>query len=118
MMLMTTNDNPGAAFSPAIRAEMKTPFFDTWSSIANLYKDVLQANTQQLLTSSATIIQDHTTRAFMDAVKACAEALAKNMIVVQQQSLIRFADANQKAMGTFSHALMAVWMGKASVPRR
>jgi hypothetical protein len=112
MMMLTTNVNPGSAFAPETQVSTQMPFFDAWSSIAGLYKDVVQVNTQQLLTSSANIVQEHTTRAFMDASKACAEALAKNMMAVQQQSLIRFADANQKAMGTFSRAFMAAWMGK------
>jgi hypothetical protein len=113
MMMLTTNVNPGTTFAPAIQASMQMPFFDTWSSVAGLYKDAMQVNTQQLLTSSSAIIQEHATRAFMEASKACAEALAKNMMVVQQQSLIRFADANQKAMGTIGRAFTAAWMGMA-----
>jgi hypothetical protein len=88
-----------------------TPFFTTWSSVTGLYKDAMQANTQQLLQSSASIIQEHTLRAFIAASQACADALAKNALVVQQQSLGRFVDANQKAVGVMGKAFTQAWMG-------
>ena len=87
------------------------PFFDTWSSVAGLYRDAMQANTQQLAQSSASIIQEHTLRAFVAASKACADALAKNALAVQQQSLGRFVDANQKAVGVMGKAFTQAWLG-------
>lgn len=87
------------------------PFFESWSNVAGLYRDAMQANTQQLLQSSASIIQEHTLRAFIAASKACADALAKNALAVQQQSLERFVDANQKAAGVMGQAFTQAWMG-------
>lgn len=87
------------------------PFLDTWSSVTGLYRDAMQANTQQLLQSSAAIIQEHTLRALISASKACADALAKNAVAVQQASLGRFVDANQKAVGVMGQAFTQAWLG-------
>jgi hypothetical protein len=106
-MLMTTNVNPGAAFASAV----PPPLFDAWSGIAGLYRDAMESSAQQLILSSANIIQQHTLRAFMDASSACAEALAKNAVSVQQKSMVRFADANQKAMNMMGLAFMNAWTG-------
>jgi hypothetical protein len=106
-MMLTTSVNPGTAFTGAVPA----PMFDAWSGIANLYRDAMESSAQQLLLSSARIIQEHTLRAFMDASRACADALAKNAMEVQQQSMGRFADANQKAMTMMGSAVMTAWMG-------
>jgi hydrogenase maturation factor HypF (carbamoyltransferase family) len=105
--MLTLNAKPNAAF-PTVTL---TPFIDTWSNVANLYRDTARANTQQLMLSSARIIQEHTLRAFMDASQACADALAKNAMSVQQQSMGRFLDANQKAMGVMGQAFTQAWMG-------
>jgi hypothetical protein len=72
----------------------------------------MQASMQQLLLSSANIIQEHTLRAFMEAAQACADALAKNALSVQQQSMERFADANQKAVGMMGSAFDS-WTAQA-----
>jgi hypothetical protein len=87
------------------------PFFETWSNVAGLYRDAMQANTQQWVQSSASIIQEHTLRAFVAASQACAGALAKNTVEVQQQSMSRFIDANQKAVGVMGKAFTQAWMG-------
>jgi hypothetical protein len=88
---------------------MPSPLFDTWAGIAGLYQDAARNSAQQLWFSSANIIQEHTLRAFMAAAQSCADALAKNALNVQQQSLARFADANQKAMGLMGSALVDAW---------
>lgn len=87
------------------------PFFKSWSNVAGLYRDAMQANTQQWVQSSASIIQEHTLRAFVAASQACASALAKNAMAVQQESMGRFVDANQKAVGVMGKAFTQAWMG-------
>ena len=97
-----TSMKPDAIFNA-----MPAQWFDTWSGVGAVYRDAMQASTQQLMLSSASIIQEHTMRAFTAASNACADALAKNAMAVQQQSLLRFADAHQQAMGMMGKA----WMG-------
>ena len=41
-------------------------------------------------------------------------ALAKNAVAVQQQSLARFTDANQKAVGVMGQAITQAWLGPGS----
>jgi hypothetical protein len=60
--------------------------------------------------SSARIIQEHTLRAFVSASQACADALAKNAMSVQQQSMGRLLDANGKAMGVMGQAFTQAWL--------
>lgn len=105
--MSTSNAYPNTAF-PIVTSG---PFFDTWAKVGGLYRDAMQANTQQLLQSSASIIQEHTLRAFIAASKACSDALAKNAVAVQQQSLVRFTDANQKALGVMGQAIAQAWLG-------
>lgn len=106
-MMLTTTFTPGAGWHGAT----PPPLFDAWSGIANVYRDAMEASAQQLVLSSTRIIQEHTLRAFMDASRACADALAKNAVTVQQQSMERFADANQKALTMMGNAYMNAWMG-------
>lgn len=105
--MLTMNASPNAAFPTVTPA----PFFDTWSNVAGLYRNVMQESSQQLLTSSARIVQEHTMRAFISAAQACSDALAKNALSVQQQSMGRLLDANQKAMGVMSQAFTKAWIG-------
>ena len=105
--MSTPNPYPNTAF-PIVTSG---PFFDTWAKVGGLYRDAMQANTQQLLQSSASIIQEHTLRAFITASKACTDALAKNAVAMQQQSLVRFTDANQKAVGVMGQAITQAWLG-------
>lgn len=86
-----------------------SPLFDTWTGIAGLYQNAAQQSVQQLFLSSANIIQEHTLRAFMAAAQSCADALAKNALSVQQQSMARFAEANQQAMGMMGTAFIDAW---------
>ena len=99
--MATTNIDPGAAFGL-----MRNPWFDTWTGVTGLYREAMEASTRQLMLSSAAIVQEHTLRALMTASQACAEALARNAMSVQQQSLVRIADANQQAMGMLGGAWM------------
>ena len=89
-----------------------TPFFETWSHVAGLYQNAMQASTQHWVQSSANIIQEHTLRALVSASQACADALARNAMAVQQQSMNRFVDANQKAVGAVGKAFTQAWMGR------
>jgi len=102
-MMMFSRFNPAPTFTPAL--------FDTWSGVAGLYKNAMDASAQQWLTSSAHIIQQHTLQAFVNASRACADALAKNAVSVQQKSMERFVDANQKAAGMIGQAFTDAWMG-------
>ena len=104
-MTSTMRIEPSAVF-PGM---MPPPLFDTWARIAGLYQDAMRGSAQQLMFSSAAIIQEHTLRAFTAAAQSCAEALAKNAMSVQQQSMERFADANQKAMGMMGTAFTDIW---------
>jgi hypothetical protein len=99
----------------ALLSPVPTQWIDTWSGVATLYRDAMQASAQQLVLSSARIIQEQTVRAFVAASNACAEALAKNAMDVQQQSLLRFADAHQQAIGLMGQAWASGWTpnGKA-----
>lgn len=96
--------------SPALFGDTAPPLFDTWSRVAGLYRDATQASTQQMMLSSARIIQEHTLRAFISAAQACADALAKNAMAVQQQALERYIDANGKAAGMMSTAFAQAWI--------
>lgn len=106
-MMLTTTVTPTTNFASAT----PPPMFDIWAGMTNVYRDAFESSAQQLLLSSTRIIQEHTLRAFMDASRACADALAKNAVTVQQQSMERFADANQKAMTLMGSAFMNAWMG-------
>jgi hypothetical protein len=108
-MMWTINADPNAAFPHALSA----PWLDAWARIAGIYQDAVQASMQQLLLSSANIIQEHTLRAFTTAAQSCAEALTRNAMDVQQQSMARFADANQKAMGMMGSAFVDVWSARS-----
>ena len=105
--MLTTNAFPNAAFPTVTPA----PIIDAWTNVAGLYRDAAQASTQQLLLSSSRIIQEHTLRAFVAASQACADALTKNALSVQQQSMGRLLDVNQKALGVMGQAFTQAWMG-------
>jgi hypothetical protein len=108
-MKWTINADPNATFPNP----MSAPWLDAWARIASLYQDATQASMQQMLLSSAQIIQEHTLRAFMTAAQACAEALAQNAMNVQQEAIARFSDANQKAMGMMGEAFADAWTAQS-----
>lgn len=103
--MLTMNASPSASFPV-----MSAPLFTLWSNIAGVYGEAMRANTQQLLFSSVAIIQEQMLRAFITASQSCADALAKNAMVVQRQSMERFADANGEVVGLMGQALRQVWM--------
>lgn len=105
-MMWNINADPNAAFAGVHTA----PLFETWNQVAGLYREAMQASAQQLWLSSANIVQEHTMRAFMAAAQSCAEALAKNAVEVQQQSMARFMDVNQKVAGMLGSAFTEAWM--------
>lgn len=104
--MSTTSTNPVTAYAAAMQGQM----MDTWSGVAGLYRDAVEKHAQQLLLSSTHIVQEHTLRAFASAMHACAEALAKNAVAVQQQSLQRYAEANRRAMELMGSAWMGAWL--------
>lgn len=88
----------------------QSPHFDLLPGIARLYQDAMETSSRHFMLSSASIIQEHTIRAFMDASRACAEALAKNALSVQQQSIGRFLTANLKAGEMMGQAFTQAWL--------
>jgi len=95
----------------SVPPSVATPLFGLWSDIAGLYRGAVQANTEQLMLSSAGIIQEQMLRAFITASQSCADALAKNALSVQQKSMERLAEANGKAVGLMGRAFTQAWMG-------
>lgn len=106
-MMMLTNTKPGMAFTPS----MPAPLLDAWTGAAGLYRDAMQASAQQWVLSSANIVQEHTLRAIINASQSCADALAKNTMTMQQKSMERMMEANQKAAGMMGQAITDMWMG-------
>jgi hypothetical protein len=106
MTVLTTNAIATPAFTPGIN----NPFLEPWSKLVTLYKEAMEESAQQLMVSSARIIQEHTMRALMAAAQSCAEELAQNAAKVQQQSMLRFASANQKAFEVMGRAYMDAMM--------
>jgi len=106
MMMLTTN-------FPA----MPAPMFDAWTGAAKVYRDAMQASAQQWVLSSANIIREHTLRAIINASQSCADALAKNAMAMQQKSMERLMDANQKATGMMGQAFTDMWMGSKATSR-
>lgn len=89
------------------------PYQDAFMKIAGVYADSTRASMEQLWISSSKIVMEETIKALMAASQSCMEALSKNAMSVQQQSIGRFINANQKAveiMGqTFTEAMTAGW---------
>jgi hypothetical protein len=102
VMMMFTNFKPSS---------VPNPFLDTWTGIADVYRNAMETSAQQWVTSSANIIQQHTMQAFVNASQACADALAKNALAMQQKSMEHLVDANQKAVGLVGKAVTDAWMG-------
>jgi hypothetical protein len=111
-MMLSMKVDPARAMGDG----MPNFYLDTWSKVADLYKDALEANAQHLFVSSAQIVQEHTMQALVAASRSCAEALAKNAAVVQQQSFARFAGANQRAIEMISKAFVDAMSGRAQSP--
>ena len=69
---------------------------DLWSSVAQVYGDAVQDSSRELWTSSARIIQEHATRAWINASQACMQDLARNAAEVQQRSAAQMATAGRQ----------------------
>jgi hypothetical protein len=82
---------------------------ELWPDIARLYQDAAESSGRHFMLSSASIIQEYTMRAFAEAARACAQALAKNAISVQQQSVGRFMHANLKAGEMMGQTWIQAW---------
>jgi hypothetical protein len=97
--------------APTFELGATNPYLEMLSRIGNVYTDSVKVDADQLWTSSARIIHEHTTRAWISASQACMEALAQNAAAIQQQSFARIGTANQKAVqimaSAFTDAMMA-----------
>jgi hypothetical protein len=102
--------------APAIGLGMPNVYLDTWSKLASLYKEAMDANAEHLMVSSGRIIQEHAMQALAAASQSCAEALAKNAALVQQQSLQRLSGANQRAFEIMGLAFMDAMTGQLKAP--
>jgi hypothetical protein len=103
--------NTGAA-PAAIGFGMPNIYLDTWTKLAALYKEAMDANTEHLMVSSGRIIQEHAMQALAAASQSCAEALAKNAALVQQQSMMRLSGANQRAIEIMGQAFFDAVTGR------
>jgi hypothetical protein len=88
---------------------MNNIYLDAMTRVAGLYRESMQANAEQLMISSARIVQEHVMRAMVMASQSCAEELAKNAAALQQQWMTRLAGTNQKAMETMGRAFVDSW---------
>ena len=73
-------------------------FFNMMSQIGNVYSDSIKASASEMWMSSARIVQEHATRAMVNAAQECITALTQNASDLQQSSLLRLGSANQRAM--------------------
>jgi hypothetical protein len=106
----------GAA--PATGFGMPNLYLDTWTRLAALYKEAMDANTEHLMVTSGRIIQEHAMQALAAASQSCAEALAKNAAIVQQQSMQRMSGVNQRAIEIMGQAFMDALTGRQKTPAR
>ena len=104
--MLTISASPNVAF-PTV----SVPFLKLWSNVAGVYGEAMRANTQQLLLSSMVVIQEQMLRAYITASQSCADALAKNAMAVQRQSMERLAEANGKVVGMLGQACTQAWSG-------
>jgi|GEM_PF-6256043 len=82
---------------PAFQAGAGNASGDMWSRIGALYQGSYQQAAQDWWTSSARIIQEHTTKAFVDASQSCMQALTENAAALQQKAFTQLIQDNQKA---------------------
>lgn len=102
MSTMSIRPNRSFTFVPP-------PLLGMWSDMAGAYGDAIRANTQELLLSSTRVVQEQVVQAFFSFSASCAEALAKNAMSVQEQSMKRFAEANGKAVGMLGQGFVQAW---------
>lgn len=113
-MAISTQHPAGAS---ALGARFDSRFFETWARVGILYKDALDASAQDMVVSSARIVQEHSLRAWVAASQACSQALAQNAAAVQQQSFDRFLDANRKAAEIMGQSWLDAMTPKIAWPR-
>jgi hypothetical protein len=80
-----------------INAFAQNPFFALSTKILNIYSDAIRQNMENLILSSAKIIQQQTIQAWTNAAQSCSKALAENAMSNQQQAIKRITDANREA---------------------
>ena len=93
------------AFFPSFPNNTSSSFADSWSRIGDVYKNYAQQVGSELWLSSARIIQEHTTRAWLETSQSCMQALAQNAAEVQQRAFAQLAEANTKAGGIMSEEI-------------
>jgi len=110
MLTMSAGPNPtSSTFSP---------LFGIWSDVTGVYGEAIKDNTQHLLLSSSRVVQEQIIQAFVSFSMSCTEALAKNAMSVQEQSMKRFAEANGKAVGMMGQGFVRSWMDGMRVVTR
>lgn len=82
---------------PTFDLSAAAPASDLWTRIGSVYKESMQQSAQELWASSARIIQEHTTRAWIEASQSCMQALAENAAAVQQRAFAQMIKDHQKA---------------------
>jgi hypothetical protein len=68
-----------------------------WDQIFGVYQRAFEHNSHELWTSSARIIQEHATRAWIEASQSCMTALAENAASIQQRAFTDLVGAQQEA---------------------
>ena len=84
-------------------------FFDMMSQVGKVYSDSIKTNSSEMWMSSARIVQEHATRAMVNAAQECITALTQNASELQQRSLVRLGSANQRAMELMIDAFSSSW---------
>jgi len=111
--MLTMSAGPHPAFPSTY-----PPLLGIWSDMTGVYGEAIKANTQHLLLSSSRVVQEQIIQAFVSFSMSCTEALAKNAMSVQEQSMKRFAEANGKAVGMMGQGFVQSWMDSMRVLTR
>lgn len=86
-------------------------FLNIMSQLGNVYANSLRSSSRDMWLSSFNIVQEHATRALVNASQDCAAALARNAAGIGQRSFADLVGANQQAMtmmgAAFTNAVMA-----------
>ena len=76
------------------------PAGTVWGPMFSAYQRAFERSNQELWTSSARIVQEHATRAWVEASQSCMAALAENAAAIQQRAFANMIGAQQKAAAT------------------
>jgi hypothetical protein len=106
-MTMTTYPTLVSPFKPGD----SNPLFDMMAKVGSVYSDSMQSNANELWMSSARIVQEHATRAMVNATQECIAALTENAADLHHRSLARLGSANQEAMTLMTTAFTNAMMG-------